>query len=562
MNSKLQSKSRTIYAFLMVLFSVWGWGQTTVTLTTGTSWTVPANVYSLQVECLGGGGAGGSAISSGSGNRAAAGGGAGGAYAKVNTISVTPGTVINYSIGVGGMASSTIGAVGNGGDTWFLSNTTVLAKGGPGAASITGVNALTNGTGATGTVVGSIGDVIHKGGNGGNGFAVASGATGSSGGGGSSAGKGIDGNDASGNSAGTAPTGGFAGASGVASGNNGAAPSGTSFGSAGSGAYAATSNIQRNGGSGKAGRIIITYSLGNPTQVATPTITATGTANGTDTYWSTANITLASSTSGASIYYTTDNTTPTVASLLYTSPFSITSTSTIKAIAVDGTGNLTDSNIASKIITITNPGTATIPYSQTFNNTLGDWINYKESGNAGYAGWVAAANGAESNGYQEGTAKAWLISPKFTGVQTNSLLSFNYASQYEGDDLKVVYSTNYAGYGDPTTATWTNLTTIAEATGTAVSTGSLSNFVVPASGNVHFAFVYEDASAGGWAMWRVSNLSINAPVVTSTTTWNGTSWSNGTPAASVDAIFTGAYTTSSQPAFDAKNIIIQNGGVL
>lgn len=46
------------------------------------------------------------------------------------------------------------------------------------------------------------------------------------------------------------------------------------------------------------------------------------------------------------------------------------------------------------------------------------------------------------------------------------------------------------------------------------------------------------------------------------TTWNGTSWSSGTPASTVDAIFTGLYSTSSQPAFTAKNITIQNGGVL
>ncbi|REC48367.1 hypothetical protein DRF62_19860 [Chryseobacterium piscium] len=47
-----------------------------------------------------------------------------------------------------------------------------------------------------------------------------------------------------------------------------------------------------------------------------------------------------------------------------------------------------------------------------------------------------------------------------------------------------------------------------------------------------------------------------------TTTWNGTTWSSGTPASTVDAIFTGTYSTTSQPAFTAKNITIQNGGVL
>lgn len=48
-----------------------------------------------------------------------------------------------------------------------------------------------------------------------------------------------------------------------------------------------------------------------------------------------------------------------------------------------------------------------------------------------------------------------------------------------------------------------------------------------------------------------------------TSTWNGTTWSNGVPGATVDAIFTGIYTTSATtPAFAAKNITIKNGGVL
>lgn len=36
MNLKLQTKSRTIYAFLMALFSVWGWGQTYNLVTSAT----------------------------------------------------------------------------------------------------------------------------------------------------------------------------------------------------------------------------------------------------------------------------------------------------------------------------------------------------------------------------------------------------------------------------------------------------------------------------------------------------------------------------------------------
>lgn len=52
MNLKLQSKSRTMYAFLMALFSVWGWGQTiTIDLTSiGGSANIGNNAYAGGAE--------------------------------------------------------------------------------------------------------------------------------------------------------------------------------------------------------------------------------------------------------------------------------------------------------------------------------------------------------------------------------------------------------------------------------------------------------------------------------------------------------------------------------
>lgn len=45
------------------------------------------------------------------------------------------------------------------------------------------------------------------------------------------------------------------------------------------------------------------------------------------------------------------------------------------------------------------------------------------------------------------------------------------------------------------------------------------------------------------------------------TTWNGSGWSNGNPD-SKDAIITGSYSTTVNPAFTAKNITVKNGGIL
>ncbi|MBO7586768.1 MAG: chitobiase/beta-hexosaminidase C-terminal domain-containing protein [Bacteroidales bacterium] len=89
----------------------------------------------------------------------------------------------------------------------------------------------------------------------------------------------------------------------------------------------------------------------------TPTITVTGDNAGPDTYYFTANVTLSVSEPGAEIRYTTDGTTPTATSTLYTAPFNVTTTSTVKAIALKA--NYANSDVATQSITIAIPVVAT-----------------------------------------------------------------------------------------------------------------------------------------------------------------------------------------------------------
>ena len=89
----------------------------------------------------------------------------------------------------------------------------------------------------------------------------------------------------------------------------------------------------------------------------TPTITVTGDVAGPDTYYFTANVTLAVAEPGAEIRYTTDGSTPTAASTLYTAPFNVTTTSTVKAIALKA--NYANSAVAEQSITIAIPTVAT-----------------------------------------------------------------------------------------------------------------------------------------------------------------------------------------------------------
>lgn len=75
--------------------------MTVATLTSGTSWQVPAGVTTLQFEMEGCGGAGGSGASGG-GTTSGCGGGGGG-YCKKLSLSVTPLDIIALVFGTPGV---------------------------------------------------------------------------------------------------------------------------------------------------------------------------------------------------------------------------------------------------------------------------------------------------------------------------------------------------------------------------------------------------------------------------------------------------------------------------
>ncbi len=81
-------------------------------------------------------------------------------------------------------------------------------------------------------------------------------------------------------------------------------------------------------------------------QTATPVITP-----GTETSATAVRVRITDSTSGASVYYTTDGTTPSTSSTKFTSPFTLSSSATVKAVAQASGDSL--SNVASVTYTIT-----------------------------------------------------------------------------------------------------------------------------------------------------------------------------------------------------------------
>jgi RHS repeat-associated protein len=139
-------------------------------ISTGT-WTAPAGVLAVQIECRGGGGGGGIGGDSGAGS---SGGGGGGAYARRATIPVTPGNSYAVTVGGGGVHSG-----GDGGLSSFVGDggASCVAAGGKGV-----VNSHSQG-GAGGAVADSTGDVgaIFAGGRGGDGWGFANGSGGGGG---------------------------------------------------------------------------------------------------------------------------------------------------------------------------------------------------------------------------------------------------------------------------------------------------------------------------------------------------------------------------------------------
>jgi peptidoglycan/xylan/chitin deacetylase (PgdA/CDA1 family) len=98
-----------------------------------------------------------------------------------------------------------------------------------------------------------------------------------------------------------------------------------------------------------------TYTI-SATKVATPTFSPVA-----GTYTGTQNVTISCATSGVTIYYTTNGGTPSTSSSVYSGAISVTSTKTVKALAVKS--GLTNSAVASATYTINTPTAATPTFS-------------------------------------------------------------------------------------------------------------------------------------------------------------------------------------------------------
>ena len=224
--------------------------QTTTVFTTSGTWLCPTGVTRVTVEAWGGGGRGASSSGAGDGY----GGGGGGAYAK-SDISVTPGILYTVVVATGGeYALSTT----NGGSSYFINSTTILAVGGA-----NGVDDIRTGA-LGGTAADCIGDLRYSGGNGGTGLqGTGGGSKGYSGAGGGGAGSSSNGNNANGPFAGVGGTGNTSGEGGGGINISNGSISGKIIGGGGGGAYSSSGNNGYVGAPGARGEVRITPTIPN-----------------------------------------------------------------------------------------------------------------------------------------------------------------------------------------------------------------------------------------------------------------------------------------------------------
>lgn len=147
--------------------------------------------------------------------------------------------------------------------------------------------------------------------------------------------------------------------------------------------------------------------------------------------------------------------------------------------------------------------------------TSGGWTTYLESGtvdwelgsyNSFYYGNIS---NFDFNTTSNSATEAWLISPAVDlSATTDPVLNFRNAYKYNGDPLEVFVSTNYSS-GDPSAATWSDLTNDATWSAGDFSWVDSEDILLTSykEANVHIAFKYTGSDSDG-SNWEVDEIEI------------------------------------------------------
>lgn len=217
-----------------------------------------------------------------------------------------------------------------------------------------------------------------------------------------------------------------------------------------------TSNVQV-----RISQIVIYYSTGSTTQtVATPTFSPDA-----GTYTEAQNVTISCATSGATIHYTTDGSTPTTNSATYSSAITVSSTTTIKAMAVKS--GMNNSAVAEATYTIETPSTDQYQLvTDASTLAVGDKIIIASTGTNG-SGQALSTNQATNNRTGTGVEISNSIIVPSNSVQIITL-------EKEGNNWLFNVGSGYL-YAASSSNNWLRTETTPDANGNAEATISISS---------------------------------------------------------------------------------------
>jgi hypothetical protein len=159
---------------------------------------------------------------------------------------------------------------------------------------------------------------------------------------------------------------------------------------------------------------------------------------------------------------------------------------------------------------------------ETFNLNLNNFTTYSVSGESrtwGHA--TSSSNGfAQMNGFGSDTLEVdWLFMPVLNLTEQDYILSFDTWKRYgvtnQDNYLKLYYSSDYPGQGDPTSFTWVELPyTQPDAEQVWVSSGTIDLSAITGT-NVYIGIKYQ-YNVGNFVQWRVDNLKLEKKTYTVT----------------------------------------------
>jgi hypothetical protein len=171
---------------------------------------------------------------------------------------------------------------------------------------------------------------------------------------------------------------------------------------------------------------------------------------------------------------------------------------------------------------VMDPLTTTLPYSETFDSDLSGVYTKSVSGDT--KEWLHNSGDASAsiNGFNSGdTEEDWLILPAINfDNYSDEIFTFDSWYRFGTDDvnnyLKLYYSTDYSGIGDPTTFTWTELTYTQPSTDQSwTSSGSIDlSGIAGTSVYIGFKYRYESDSYRWWQLDNFNIQELSLPTIT------------------------------------------------